>query len=582
MRQRRRNLGRVFWADLKPLAVAAGLVLLVHLPGVFGYPLAGTEPHRVLPAHQMLAGEDRPPGLSPLVPTLYGQIYLRKPPGHLWLIAAGEAVLGPREWAWRLPSVLCAALTAAAVAGLALRHAGRAAAYATGLAFVLLVPLWSQSRTADIDAANTLAATLAAVLLVHFHLRRHVGRGRGLAPAASARAGASATSPEAAGVNPRPVVDGALLAAVAAACAAGALVKGPAMLPIVVGAAVGPALITRRWGRLAAAIAAVTAGTAVLGMWWALARAEVRAAGLAFDAAGGREAAENLLPQDAGQFLEALSLPAQLLAFTLPTSIGVILLAWPGVRRALGGRRRVVAPMLAALAVAAGVCVATGMVKPRYAYPLLPLLAAVAGVVAARLARGLRAGEPAAALAAWQWLALTAGLLGIITFALLVMLGVSSGAWLVLAIPGVGLAFAAAAWARDARRRAVGPMLATAAAMAVLLVVVFNAFHIADRTRRSGQDAAAELADFLAGRRVTGGRLVFSQPEIAWYGRLDVDYRGQSELTPAATPADKPALLAEREWPPFDAAGWREVFRARTHSQAAIVAEPPTAPQSGG
>ena len=59
-------------------------------------PLAGTEGHRAIVAHQMVESGEW------LVPKLYEVVYLRKPPLIYWLQAAAETVAGEAaEWVWR-------------------------------------------------------------------------------------------------------------------------------------------------------------------------------------------------------------------------------------------------------------------------------------------------------------------------------------------------------------------------------------------------------------------------------------------------------------------------------------------------
>src|SRR5690348_5362146 len=72
---RRRGAGR--------LAILLFVVSLVcYLPGIGAGPLAGTEGHRAITAHQMLASGRGPAGW--LLPHLYGRLYLTKPPLHYW------------------------------------------------------------------------------------------------------------------------------------------------------------------------------------------------------------------------------------------------------------------------------------------------------------------------------------------------------------------------------------------------------------------------------------------------------------------------------------------------------------------
>ena len=124
-------------------------------------PLAGTEGHRAIVAHQMVESGEW------LVPKLYEVVYLRKPPLIYWLQAAAETVAGEAaEWVWRMPSVLAAAGTAAWMAWLAGMWFGRRAALFTGIATVSLVAMWSQNRAADMDAVNTLLSLVAVGCLL--------------------------------------------------------------------------------------------------------------------------------------------------------------------------------------------------------------------------------------------------------------------------------------------------------------------------------------------------------------------------------------------------------------------------------
>ncbi len=576
----------------QPVWLAIGLVLAMHLPGVFGYPLAGTEPHRVIPAHEMLGGN----GVSPLVPTLFGEVYLRKPPGHHWLIVASEAIFGANHFAWRLPSVLAAALTAAVLAGGAGAGVGRGAGFVAALGFVLLVPLWSQSRTADIDATNTLCATAAAVALLAL-ARREVwtltrscdltGRSVDVPESSTTEPAAmsplrpvrSQLQPESQGhaggwamIRMRRLV---LPVLAALAILAGLMVKGPAVLPVVVGAVLGPLLIVRRWGWLLTITPLLMLAVAGFLLWHSAARRAVADAGLAFDASGQAEAMANLLPGSVGEALGAVALPGMLWVYALPVSIALPLLLWPRARLALGPWWPMVKLVLATLGVAAVVCVLSGMTKPRYAYPLLPLVVLVAAPLAVRLAAGLRAGDAWQGEAAWRWLGLSAIGCGGLAVGTTVVLGVLTGQWFWLIIPAVGIAFGGLALYRDIRARQVGPTLADGAALLLLAVVVFNALHIQQRTARSAVTLREELAEAVGRQPIAAARQLFSRPEMFWQRGLDIDYLGTRPMKPTDVPAGRWAVLHVREWPAFEAAGWREVERLEGHETVAIVAAPP-------
>src|SRR5437867_1102164 len=78
------------------LAVCAA----VYLPRLGAGGLTNTEGHRAIPGWGMLESGDW------VLPRMFGQVYLRKPPGMSWAIAASSAVFGETEFAARLPSAL--------------------------------------------------------------------------------------------------------------------------------------------------------------------------------------------------------------------------------------------------------------------------------------------------------------------------------------------------------------------------------------------------------------------------------------------------------------------------------------------
>src|SRR5579864_6930781 len=81
------------------------LSLAMHLPFLGITPIAGTEGHRIFPAHEMVRS-----GWW-AVPVLFGRPFLTKPPLHMWLIAISEWVTGHGNvFVWRLPSALTGAV----------------------------------------------------------------------------------------------------------------------------------------------------------------------------------------------------------------------------------------------------------------------------------------------------------------------------------------------------------------------------------------------------------------------------------------------------------------------------------------
>lgn len=143
------------WHRLLP---SIGLVLLVcalvYLPRLGAGGLTMSEGHRVVPAWEMIdTGEW-------LVPHMFGQPYLRKPPGMPWAIALSTEVLGRTELAARMVSALCATAMAVVAVFWARRWFGQRAGLAAGLAQALMPQMWMWGRTAEIEVLNAFGAQL--------------------------------------------------------------------------------------------------------------------------------------------------------------------------------------------------------------------------------------------------------------------------------------------------------------------------------------------------------------------------------------------------------------------------------------
>lgn len=335
------------------------LNLLLHLPLLGTPPLAGTEAHRAVTAHQMVERGD------PWVPMLYGRVYLRKPPLHYQVLAAVEWVTGlANTWVWRLPSVVWAGLTASLVLLVAWGWWGPVAGWAAGLLQSGMVALWAQSRSAEIDALNTLLATAAAV---------------------SAAACVRLTTPGAPDCRPRntrpwPAVG--LAVAVFLTVAA----KGPAGLPGALGVTLAAVWLVPRAWRSGSLWAGWAGGVALAALAALALKLELSRRGLPLDLSGVREGLDNLYDTRAGRYAQALLLPVQLIAFALPASAVLVWGAWRWSALSLRARW-----LLAAVPLSWGLCVLSGMVNPRYAYVTFPLAAlAAAGVLSELAAAGVR------------------------------------------------------------------------------------------------------------------------------------------------------------------------------------------------
>jgi 4-amino-4-deoxy-L-arabinose transferase-like glycosyltransferase len=365
------------------LAAHALVVLLtcagVYWPGIGAGGLTMTEGHRVIPAWEMLESGDW------LLPRMFGQVYLRKPPGMAWAVAASSSVLGPTEFAARAVSAAAMTATAFLAFVFAARWFGGRWALAGGLAMALTPLFWAPGRGAEIEALHNLGAFASVALIIDV-----------LTPG---RASA------------RPILAALPLAA---SVLVAVLTKGPAALPCLA-AAVGAACLVQRSirpCRSPVVWSAVVAATAVTGVVaWRTASAL---------AAGG----ERAILQSPGEFLwtpskltlagvgAVLAMPLAAWASALPSSLA-LLFPWGSDARAEAAGDPVPRPWLLTRTVAwtillsLGLAAALGVDNPRYAMPGLPLapmlvpyvLRGLAGAYASRrrvIARVVGLGHPAA------------------------------------------------------------------------------------------------------------------------------------------------------------------------------------------
>lgn len=148
---------RIWCGALAVLLVSA----LVYLPGLGRNGLRSTEGHRAIPAwHILESGE--------WLPTrMFEAVYVRKPPGMPWAIAASSFVFGQNEFAARFPSALGSILGALLVFVMAWRWFGLVGgAVAAGLAQALTPGLWAPGRSAEIETLNNLMTAVFAYGLI--------------------------------------------------------------------------------------------------------------------------------------------------------------------------------------------------------------------------------------------------------------------------------------------------------------------------------------------------------------------------------------------------------------------------------
>jgi 4-amino-4-deoxy-L-arabinose transferase-like glycosyltransferase len=334
------------------LIFALAFICFIPLPA--DVPLAGTEGHRALTAHEMVTTGEW------VVPRLYGRVYLRKPALHYWMQAASEWISGrANPFVWRLPSTLSAAATALAVCLFAARWFGRAAGIVSGLCFVAIFTLWGQNKGADIDVSNTLFATLAALFLCELYFRDPL----------------------------RPIPW-----AIAAGLAIGAtlLVKLHAGLPIVLGVWLWAAIEAfanrprrRFFARLAAWLPWLL-GIAIFAAYALGTLAYLRSHNMAIDVSGLQEAAEDvrLRMSRAGYVLEWVLLPLTLCLYTLPVSLALPLAFSRELKPADPKAARIRRALAASILLSWLVDFLSGMHLPRYGFVTLPLICPLAGALA--------------------------------------------------------------------------------------------------------------------------------------------------------------------------------------------------------
>lgn len=338
-----------------------GEAVLVLVAAVLVYwPLLGrggftaTEGHRVVPAWEMLDRGDW------LIPRMFGQIYLRKPPGIFWAIASLSEVLGRTELAARAVSALAASALALAAYHFATRWFGRPWGLWAGLAQALLPVMWESGRSAEIEALNALGIVVAMLAIVDLLVR----------PATRSAAGDVGLGLLAGA--------GLFLAGVA---------KGPVAIPFVAAAAVG-ACVAERSAR----------GLARPGVWIGLGASGAALGAVALAVRGALEGAEGpVLTQGVGDFLwggepltaERLGRVAMLCPAVLLTGLPASLALGPALGRGGGQREDRLARALAlGCALSVIVLMVLGVHNPRYGLPAAAATPVLVGYALRRVARG--------------------------------------------------------------------------------------------------------------------------------------------------------------------------------------------------
>jgi 4-amino-4-deoxy-L-arabinose transferase-like glycosyltransferase len=521
------------------LILAIGL--LVNCAYLGEGPLAGTEGHRALAAHQMVQSGDY------LLPRLYDQMYLAKPPLHYWILAGMEKLTGrANELIWRLPSAVAGAAMAGFLCLMGGVWFGRLAGLVSGVACCSLIALWGQNHTAEIDALNSLASVVTACLLIHLGFVSSRRR---------------------------------MVCALTAGLAFGAvlLLKGPAGLAVVIGALFGPAIFNRTlaalkqpWPWIALAI-----GTAMFGAYALAALRGFHQLHLPPETSGVKEIWINLWSDDRIRSLpQTLLVPLFLLVYAMPVSFFLPMALygplWRGTGEASGRSgiwsvrdRQVLRALIGSMLIACGVTMVCGMWQPRYSYLWLPLICPVAGAAAAAWERGLYSAKMI------DLMNITLACIGIgFTGGIIVMAALCwrghVGHWALLWTSGIVAAVMTGLvirWLRQNRMVWVG--------WGVIVIILaagppYGLAQMADRQRRSGERCAEVVsANVARGETITTGRLILDQPEIFYYAGVNVESYAYSVFSPRDFPTSRWMLLDSHE---FEA--WQRAMPGRlTHVQ---------------
>lgn len=483
------------WA-LPLLCVA---MLGIHLQTLGNPPLAGTEGHRVITAHQMIESGEY------LIPKLYGLPYLYKPPLYYWLLAGFEGVFGANTWAWRLPSALCLVATLAVCFWFGRRWFGREGGVVAGFAFMLLICLWQDARSADIDPLNILLSTVTACALLELLVREPKGKWGWI-----------------------------LLGTVFLGLALLAKVVG--MIPAVLVPLVGVVCVRRERFRalLRWELGVVVLGAVAIFLMWAVPMSMAKVAvATQMDNDGVKEGVRKLFPSSLGDLMAAVVIPPTLFAYALPVAVGMVFAFHPKIkagRYERGSREQLVLAITFGIIAAWVACMIATIDTERYAYVTMPLVALVAAGVFVRLYRESGGPELTNVLFLATSIALMVAI-GVVTFL------VRKAAVPKLPIPvacyvaaGIGVLLALRAIWAAGRGKVAEPGVLLVGVM-LMLAVPFAEYSDRRRDARSGIHAARALAKLIPeGTEVTTADLLYYQPELFWYLSRPVKALGKRGL----------------------------------------------------
>ena len=372
-----------------------GVCAAVYGPRLGTHGLSMSEGHRAIPGWEMATSGEW------LLPRMFERLYLRKPPGMFWAIAASAKVLGETEFSARAVSALSMTASALLVFFITRRWFGNPGGLAAGLAQALTPLWWLPGRSAEIEALNN-TLTQAACLLIADAIVRWRAAGKGV----GATGGVG---------SPTETARATLFTTLGVAISTGGalLVKGPACVSAI-GATLLAGLVVARAARAAfrpGVVAGLLVGAGAFGAWLWMAERAIAAAGV--------DPLAPVVRQSVGDFLYGPGwatklplMPIAAIASAMPAALAMLFVFGRDAcaERDAGEQARLATNAARLLSMAAllgvGALAAAGVTNPRYAMPALGLIPPVVGYVVwgvlggfgharARLARALMLGNPA-------------------------------------------------------------------------------------------------------------------------------------------------------------------------------------------
>lgn len=554
-------------------------VTVVLMAGVFMFgcfvgnaPISSTEGHRALVGHQMLQKGEY------LITTIYGRLYQTKPPLQPLTIALSEHLLGgPSEFAWRLPSVLGAALMAAFLALMSDRWFGRPAGLVAGFCSLGMVVLWEQNRTADIDSMNTLVSVVAACCLIELIINRPrrpivwmlLG---GLTLGASLLYKGPAGMPVIGGAllgsiftaiyfgsksvlsNPIPAHDPLAPAASPAYKNADAPISKATVSPAHVSEATDPLSARWDWLKRPWFVGALLIGGGLFAWVMLAIKAEMARRGLSPDTTGLEEAGRRMLVTDFPTLLKALLVPLTLIVFSMPVSFlaGYAIFTRKGWNSADPKQRTLIRTLVFSLLGAFVIGIIAGITNYRYGYVSLPLLCPLA-------AAAYKVHEPFLSTAKGQkvsrLLLFILGMVFLVAFVFFAIVSLRDHAdsrVMIIAFMLVMMGLSMLIRGQDTAWRVRGLCI-----LMLILAVPF-AFWKNNESQRKSAKIAIDLAlkkKLPTGTPVTVGRMLLTQPELFYYGQFVVNSYGDTLKEPVQLNRSQWILFNKEEY-----TNWKQAY----------------------